>query len=179
MNNTDNTEIAVLGGGCFWCIEPVFLALKGVAEVIPGYCGGHVDNPSYEQVCEKNTGHIEVVQIKFDPTVISFEVLLQVFFATHDPTTVDRQGNDVGPQYASAIFYQSEQQRVIAQELIVRVQQLLGQPVVTQLRAAEHFWAAEGYHHDYYARNPGQGYCQVVIAPKLAKFRQHFAALLA
>jgi peptide-methionine (S)-S-oxide reductase len=179
MNNTSNTETAVLGGGCFWCIEPVFLALKGVTEVTPGYCGGHVDNPSYEQVCEKNTGHIEVVQVKFDPAVIRFEVLLQVFFATHDPTTPDRQGNDVGPQYASAIFYQSEQQRVVAQELIAQVEQLLARPVVTQLRAAEHFWAAEAYHHDYYARHPGQGYCQIVIAPKLAKFRQHFAALLA
>lgn len=173
------TETMVVGGGCFWCIEPVFASLKGVTEVIPGYCGGHVDNPSYEQVCDKNTGHIEVIQVTYDPALISFESLLQVFFATHDPTTLDRQGNDIGPQYASAIFYQSEQQKAVAERLIEQVQALLARPVVTQLRAAEHFWTAESYHHDYYARHPGQGYCQVVIAPKMAKFRQHFAELLA
>lgn len=179
MDTATNTEIAVLGGGCFWCTESVFLALHGVLEVIPGYCGGHVSNPSYEQVCEKNTGHIEVVQVRFDPALISFESLLQVFFATHDPTTPDRQGNDVGPQYASAIFYQSPQQKEIAQQVMLQAESLLGQPVVTKLLDAAHFWPAEDYHRDYYSKHPNQGYCQIVIAPKLAKFRQHFAQLLA
>lgn len=177
MINTHNTEVAVFGGGCFWCVEPVFSALRGVEQVIPGYCGGHVINPSYEQVCEKNTGHIEVVQIVFDPRVISYETLLQVFFATHDPSTLDRQGADVGPQYASAVFYQSPQQEATARQVMAEVEPLLGRKVVTRLLPAEHFWPAEDYHHDYYTRHPSQGYCQMVISPKMAKFRQKFAEL--
>lgn len=171
-------ESAVLGGGCFWCTESVFQSLDGVMRVVPGYSGGHVDNPTYEQVCDKTTGHIEVVNVMFDPEVISYQTILRVFFATHDPTTPDQQGNDIGPQYASAIFYQSESQHQIARQVIVEVQAQLDRPVVTHLLPAAKFWEAEVYHHNYYARNPYQGYCQYVIAPKLAKLRQYFADLL-
>ncbi|HUH58743.1 MAG TPA: peptide-methionine (S)-S-oxide reductase MsrA [Candidimonas sp.] len=172
------TEIAVLGGGCFWCTESVFGSLRGVLEVTPGYAGGHVDHPTYEQVCRQSTGHIEVVNVVFDPETIDFKTLLQVFFATHDPLTLDRQGADVGPQYASAIFCQSNQQKEAAQQVIDDVQKELGAPVVTRLFGAEHFWPAESYHHNYYEQHPAQGYCQVVISPKLAKLRRHFGALL-
>ena len=173
------TEIAILGGGCFWCIEPVFKAMRGVADVTPGYSGGHVDDPSYEQVCTKTTGHIEVVRVEFDPQVVDYETVLRVFFAVHDPTTPDRQGADVGPQYASAIFCQSPAQRSVAESLIAELQAETGQAIVTRLLGAEKFWPAEDYHHDYFARNPYQGYCQAVISPKLAKFRQRYAHLLA
>ena len=176
---TAGLEEALLGGGCFWCTESVFQSLRGVVEVKPGYAGGHVDNPTYEQVCDKTTGHIEVVKVVFDPALISFATLLRVFFATHDPTTPDQQGADIGPQYASAIFYQSDAQKETAVQVIEEVQSLLGQPVVTHLLPAAHFWEAEVYHHSYYARNPYQGYCQFVIAPKLAKLRQYYADLLA
>jgi len=172
------TEIAVLGGGCFWCTESVFLALRGVLGVTPGYSGGHVQDPSYEQVCTKTTGHIEVVRVMFDPEIISFETVLHVFFATHDPSTLDRQGGDVGPQYASAIFYQSPEQKETAQKIMLEVQDEIGEPVVTRLLEAQTFWPAESYHHNYYERNPGQGYCQVVISPKLSKFRKRYAELL-
>ncbi|MDS1142606.1 peptide-methionine (S)-S-oxide reductase MsrA [Pusillimonas sp. SM2304] len=172
------TETAVLGGGCFWCTESVFLALRGVLGVTPGYSGGHVQHPSYEQVCTKTTGHIEVVRVVFDPEIIDFETVLRVFFSTHDPSTLDRQGGDVGPQYASAIFYQSPAQKETARKIMLEVQDEIGEPVVTRLLEAQTFWPAESYHHNYYARNPGQGYCQVVISPKLAKFRKRYTALL-
>lgn len=171
-------ETAILGGGCFWCLEPVFQALEGVHEILPGYCGGHVDAPTYEQVCRQDTGHVEVIQIRFDPDVISYRTLLEVFFGTHDPTTVDRQGGDVGPQYASVVFYLDEGQRQQAQATKAEVQDALGVPVSTRIEAAGTFWPAEDLHRDYYQRNPHQGYCQVVIAPKLAKFRQRYASLL-
>lgn len=172
-------ETAVLGGGCFWCTEGVFQALKGVESVVPGYCGGHVDEPTYEQVCGKQTGHIEVVRVEFDPDVISFRELLQVFFLTHDPTTQDRQGADVGPQYASAIFCQNDAQRRTAFEVIDELQHEFDQAIVTHVLDSSTFWPAETYHHDYFARNPNQGYCQMVIAPKLHKFRQRFQELIA
>lgn len=172
------TEVAILGGGCFWCTESVFQSVRGVLDVTPGYSGGHIDNPSYEQVCSKTTGHIEVVRVAFDNEVIDFQTILQVFFATHDPTTLDRQGGDVGPQYASAIFCQSPSQTEIARQTIAEVQAQLGEPVVTKVLEAEHFWPAEDYHHNYYVQHPGQGYCQVVISPKLGKFRKQFAQLL-
>jgi len=175
----DNTETAVLGGGCFWCTESVFQALKGVLEVTPGYSGGHIDNPSYEQVCSKDTGHIEVVRVLFDPSIVDFATILKVFFATHDPTTPDRQGGDVGPQYASAIFCQSEAQKAVALDVIAQVEAALDSAVVTRVLEPARFWPAESIHHDYYARNPNQGYCQFVIAPKLAKLRQDFADRLA
>lgn len=173
------TEIAVFGGGCFWCTETVFAGLRGVASVVPGYCGGHVDNPTYEQVCGKTTGHIEVVRIEFDPQQISYDTLLDVFFHTHDPCTPDRQGADIGPQYASAIFVQSEAQRESVYSAIERLQPDFPAPIVTQVLDAQHFWEAEDYHHDYYSRNPEQGYCQFVISPKVSKFRQRYTQLLA
>jgi peptide-methionine (S)-S-oxide reductase len=179
MESTTATETAILGGGCFWCTESVFSSLKGVVDVTPGYAGGHVESPSYEQVCQGGTGHIEVSRVRFDPSVISFETLLQVFFATHDPTTLNRQGNDVGEQYASAIFCQDARQVEVAKRVMAEVERQLGVPVVTRVLGAGPFWPAENYHHDYYARNPNQGYCQMVISPKLAKFRKRFAALLA
>lgn len=173
-------QTAVLGGGCFWCTEAVFLALRGVQSVEPGYCGGHVDYPTYEQICEKNTGHIEVVRVSFDPQQISFQTLLDVFFATHDPTTPGRQGNDVGPQYQSAIFYQDQGQQQAAVQAIERLNRdgSYGAPVCTEVLPAARFWEAEAYHHNFFARNPGQGYCQFVVAPKVQKVQSKFASLL-
>lgn len=169
-------EVAVLGGGCFWCVEAVFTDLRGVKSVLPGYSGGHVDNPSYEQVCGKDTGHIEVARIEYDPAELSYSDLLRVFFATHDPTTPGRQGNDIGPQYESAIFWQNESQRAQAESVIAEVndQHVYDAPIVTKLLAAERFWQAEDYHSNYFALHPEQGYCQFVIAPKVAKFRKQF-----
>ncbi len=172
------TETIILGGGCFWCTESVFQSLRGVTDVTSGYSGGHVDNPTYEQVCSERTGHIEVVRVSFDSDVISLEQLLGVFFATHDPTTPDRQGADVGSRYASAVFCETPAQRDIAQGVIKQVEQLVDKPVVTKVLDAEHFWPAEDYHHNYYVNNPYQGYCQVVIEPKLSALRRHFSALL-
>lgn len=170
------TEVAILGGGCFWCVEAVFEDLRGVTSVQPGYSGGHLDNPSYEQVCTKTTGHIEVARIEFDPQVLSYADLLRVFFATHDPTTPGRQGNDVGPQYESAIFWQDDAQRETARAVIAEVeaQGVYDAPIVTKLLAPATFWPAEDYHRHYFATHPEQGYCQFVIAPKVAKFRKQF-----
>lgn len=170
------TEVAVLGGGCFWCVEAVFLDLRGVKSVLPGYAGGHVDNPSYEQVCGKDTGHIEVARIEFDPAELSYRDLLNVFFATHDPTTPGRQGNDVGPQYESAIFWQTETQRDQAGEVIADLQarNIFDAPIVTRILPPAKFWPAEDYHRNYFVLHPEQGYCQFVIAPKVAKFRKAF-----
>lgn len=169
-------EKAVLGGGCFWCTEAVFQELRGVLAVRPGYAGGHVDAPTYEQVCGGGSGHIEVIEVTYDPEVIRYAELLEVFFATHDPTTPDRQGNDVGPQYRSAIFWQDEAQRDTAASVIdaLNRQGVFGAPIVTQLYPAATFWPAENYHHNYFRNNPRQGYCQVIISPKLAKFRKQF-----
>ncbi|CCJ48249.1 peptide-methionine (S)-S-oxide reductase MsrA [Bordetella parapertussis] len=175
------TEAAVLGGGCFWCVEAIFKDLRGVTGIEPGYAGGHVEHPTYEQVCGKDTGYIEVARVEFDPAVLSYGDLLRVFFATHDPTTPGRQGNDVGPQYESAIFWQDERQREQAQAVMdeLRVQQVFDAPIVTRLLAPAKFWPAEDYHRDYYALHPEQGYCQFVIAPKVAKFRKQFQDRLA
>ena len=175
-------EQATLGGGCFWCTEAVFVRLKGVAKVVSGYCGGTLPEPSYEQVCAGNTGHAEVVRILFDPTLISYRELLTIFFSSHDPTTPNRQGNDVGSQYRSVIFSHSQEQAAIARELIAEfeAEQVFSDPIVTEVRplagapAAAGFWPAEGYHQEYFARHREQGYCQAVIAPKLAKFRAKF-----
>jgi len=169
--------IAVFGGGCFWCTEAVFARLQGVQLVAPGYCGGHVEHPTYEQICDKNTGHIEAVQITYDPVVVSFESLLEVFFATHDPTTPGRQGNDVGPQYQSAIFYQDQDQLRAAKLFIENIDssKKFIQPVCTELLSASTFWEAEGYHHDFFEKNPGQGYCQFVIAPKIQKLQAQYS----
>lgn len=172
-------ETAVLGGGCFWCTEAALSGLRGVSAVTSGYCGGHVASPSYEQVCRGDTGHIEVVQVTFDPAQIAYADLLMVFLASHDPTSLDRQGADAGPQYRSAIFWQTDVQRDQAQALIDDLDQrnVFGKPIVTVLLPPATFWPAEPEHHDYFQRNPWQGYCQVVIAPKLAKVRQSFAGL--
>jgi peptide-methionine (S)-S-oxide reductase len=170
-------EVATLGGGCFWCLDAVYRDLEGVRRVVSGYAGGHVPNPTYEQVCGKGTGHAEVVQITFDPKVISYADLLRVFFAIHDPTTRDRQGADVGPQYRSIILHHSEAQRRTAEAVMREVEQagVWGAPLVTELVPARAFWPAEPEHQDYFARNPWSGYCRAVIAPKVAKFRKTFA----
>jgi peptide-methionine (S)-S-oxide reductase len=175
-----NNEVAVLGAGCFWCTEAVFQNLKGVSSVLPGYTGGNVENPSYEQVSGGNTGHVEVAKIEFDPSVISFKQLLEVFFAVHDPTTKDRQGNDVGTQYASAIFYSSPKQKQIAEEVIkeIEAEKIYSSPIVTELRPLEKFYLAENYHQNYYLNNPGNPYCAVVISPKVKKFREKFSSLI-
>jgi len=176
-NGNQNLEIATLGGGCFWCLEAIYVDLKGVEQVVSGYAGGHVKNPTYEQVCGKNTGHAEVVHVHFDPNVISYEDLLRIFFTIHDPTTLNRQGADVGPQYRSVIFYHDDEQRATAEKIIAEItaEKIWADPIVTQLEPFEEFFVAEPYHQEYFKRNPYQGYCQVVIAPKVVKFRQSFA----
>ena len=168
----NQTEIAVLGSGCFWCSEAVFQQLQGVQSVQSGYSGGHVQNPTYEQVCGKDTGHIEVLRIEFDPAVITYQDLLDIFFDTHDPTTPDRQGNDVGPQYASAIFWQSDEQKETAAQVIAVRQADFADPIVTKLLPAAPFWPAESYHDDYFIQHPNQSYCAFVISPKVEKFKK-------
>jgi peptide-methionine (S)-S-oxide reductase len=170
-------EIATLGGGCFWCLEAVYQEMKGVESVVSGYMGGRILNPTYQQVCGGNTGHIEVVQVTFDTEVVSFRDILEVFFTIHDPTTLDRQGNDAGEQYRSVIFYHSEAQRQTADELISELEgdKVWGNPVVTQVRPAEVFYRAEDYHQNYFRDNPKQTYCSYVVAPKLRKFREKLA----
>ena len=169
-------EVATLGGGCFWCTEAVFRDLKGVEKVEPGYAGGTVPNPSYEQVCTGRTGHAEAIQVTFDPTVLSYEDLLTIFFTVHDPTTRDRQGNDVGPQYRSVVFYHDARQQETARKVIERLEKdkLWPRRFVTEVVPFTAFYPAEEYHHDYFRRNPERGYCQIVIAPKVAKFRKKF-----
>jgi peptide-methionine (S)-S-oxide reductase len=168
------TELATLAGGCFWCLEAVYLELRGVKGVKSGYAGGHVLNPTYEQVCGKKTGHAEVVQVVFDPTEISYAELLEVFFTIHDPTTKDRQGNDVGPQYRSAIFTHSTDQARIAREQLELAKSHWDDPIVTEIEPLETFWPAEKYHDNYFARNPENPYCAVVVAPKVSKARKLF-----
>lgn len=171
-----SSEVTTLAGGCFWCLEAVYDDLKGVTDVVSGYMGGARPNPSYEQVCTGTTGHAEVVQVTFDPDVVSFKQLLEVFFTIHDPTTLNRQGADVGTQYRSAIFYHTPEQKAVADEVIAQLtaDKLWNNPIVTQVVPAETFYAAEDYHQNYFVQHPNQGYCQVVIAPKVAKFRKYF-----
>jgi len=173
---TEQSEVATLGGGCFWCSEAVFSELKGVERVEPGYSGGSVPKPTYEQVCSGTTGHAEVVQITFDPKVISFREILDVIFATHDPTTLNRQGSDVGTQYRSVIFYHSEEQKATAEKVIEELTKAKtwDVPIVTQIEPFKAFYQAEEYHKNYFKRHPEQAYCQVIIAPKVAKFRKLF-----
>lgn len=170
-------ETATLGGGCFWCLDGVYRDLKGVTEVVSGYAGGHVPNPTYEQVCGKGTGHAEVVRVVFDPAEIGFDDVLRVFFTIHDPTTKDRQGADVGPQYRSVIFYHSEEQKRTAEAVMAEVRDagVWNGPLVTELAPAPKFYPAEPEHQDYFARNPWSGYCRAVVAPKVQKFRKTFA----
>ncbi|HYY90155.1 MAG TPA: peptide-methionine (S)-S-oxide reductase MsrA [Chloroflexota bacterium] len=174
-------EGATLGGGCFWCLDAVFRDVRGVERVVSGYAGGSVPHPTYEQVCSGRTGHAEVVQITFDPRVVSFRELLEVFFTIHDPTTLNRQGADVGTQYRSIVLFHSPEQRETAEEVIAELTsaRVWDAPIVTQIEPLQAFYPAEDYHQDYFARNPSQPYCQVVVAPKVAKFRQKYLARLA
>ena len=181
MNTSpSSSQTAVLGGGCFWCLDAVFRGLDGVTSVESGYAGGAQPNPTYESVCSGRTGHAEVVRVTFDPSVISFRDLLTIFFTIHDPTTKDRQGNDMGTQYRSVIFAQDEAQRAEAQSVIdeLTARRLWRGPIVTELAGAAPFFPAETYHQDYFSQNPNQPYCQVVVAPKVAKFRKAFAERL-
>ena len=173
-------EIATLGGGCFWCLEAVYDRMEGVLDVQSGYMGGHVANPGYREVCAGTTGHAEVVQVAFDPAMTPYREILEVFFTIHDPTTRDRQGNDVGSQYRSVIFYNSESQRETAESVIreLGAENLWGRPIVTEVREASTFYPAEDYHQEYYANNPAQPYCTFVVEPKVRKFREKFAAKL-
>lgn len=174
--DTKNLETATLAAGCFWCVEAVFDDLRGVKDVVSGYSGGHTENPTYQQVCSETTGHAEVVQIKFDSAEISFSEILHVFFAVHDPTTLNRQGNDIGSSYRSAIFYHSEEQKKIAEETIAKLNQegIWDNPIVTEVTEFTNFYSAEGYHQEYFANNPNQPYCAAVVAPKVLKFRKMF-----
>ncbi len=184
MNNAQNAQetyaLATLGGGCFWCLEAIYADIKGVVAVTSGYSGGHVANPTYQQVCAHTTGHAEVVQIKFDPTILSYRDLLEIFFAIHDPTTLNRQGNDVGDQYRSVIFYHDDAQKRIAKEMIRELTnaRAFADPLVTQVEPLAAFYPAEDYHQEYFKANPNQPYCRVVIAPKVTKFRKHHAEML-
>lgn len=173
-------DVAILAGGCFWCLEAVFDQVKGVEAVESGYIGGGQDNPTYEAVCSGQTGHAEAVRITFNPAVISYKELLEIFFAVHDPTTLNRQGNDIGTQYRSAIFYCSPVQQQTAEQVLQTVtdEKLYAAPIVTQVVAATRWYEAEAYHQEYFARNPFQGYCQFVVGPKVAKFRKQFATRL-
>lgn len=179
MDNTKK-EIVVFGGGCFWCTEAVFEELRGVISVLPGYAGGTIPNPTYEQVCTGKTGHAEVIQVEYDPAEIRFRDLLTVFFATHDPTTPNRQGNDVGTQYRSAVFYTTAEQKKEAEDFIagINVSSLNRAQTATEVEPLEKFYPAEQYHRDYYEKNKSQPYCQIVINPKLEKVQKEFAALL-
>lgn len=175
-----NTQVATLAGGCFWCLEAVFDEVKGVQSVESGYAGGHVENPSYQAVCTGSTGHAEVVRVTFDADVVSYRDLLKVFFGIHDPTTLNRQGADVGTQYRSAVFYHDEAQKQIAEEVIeeLAAQKIWDDPIVTTLEKMDQFYVAEDYHQEYFANNPLQPYCMAVVAPKVAKFRKQYLDML-
>ncbi len=182
-NGTDGhegTAVATLAGGCFWCLEPVFRALVGVKDVVVGYAGGEVPNPSYQLVCTGTTGHAEVAQIEYHPEQISFRELLEVFFTVHNPTTLNRQGPDVGPQYRSAIFYHNDEQRQIAEEVVQEIEAagVWDDELVTELAPLDNFYPAEDYHQRYFQRNPNQAYCQAIIRPKVQKFRERWASKL-
>jgi peptide-methionine (S)-S-oxide reductase len=172
------TQSAIFGGGCFWCTEAAFQDLRGVSRVLPGYTGGSVRNPSYEAVCTGRTGHAEVVQVDFDPAVISYKDLLRVFLTVHDPTQLNRQGNDIGTQYRSSIFYTNDEQKKEAQDFIAELNPEFDNGIVTTLEPLTDFYVAEEYHHNYFKRNPHAGYCQVIVSPKVAKVRKQFAGLL-
>lgn len=175
-----NEQIAIFAGGCFWCTEPVFSQLKGVNQVVSGYIGGHTSNPTYKEICNGDTGHAEAIKISFDADVISFETLLEIFFVSHDPTTLNRQGNDVGTQYRSAVFCQNETQKMATLQMIEQLnkQGVWPNPIVTQVNDAATFYAAEDYHQYYFDKNPFQPYCLAVAAPKAAKIRSYYAALI-
>lgn len=172
--SSGKTEIATLGGGCFWCVEAIYQDLKGVTKVESGYSGGHIDKPTYREVCSGLTGHAEVIQVSFDPEVISYRDILRIFFTVHDPTTLNRQGNDKGTQYRSVIYYHSEEQKKIAEEVKIEAKEAWDDPIVTEISAFDTFFKAEDYHQNYYKDNPNEGYCSFIIAPKVKKFREKF-----
>jgi peptide-methionine (S)-S-oxide reductase len=176
-NRNDSREAATLAGGCFWCLEAIFDELEGVEKVVSGYSGGKTANPSYKEVCGGRTGHAEAVQVVFDPKVISYREILALFFSMHDPTTLNRQGADVGTQYRSVIFYHNDKQKAIAEQLIkeLNAAKIWNAPIVTEVTPFSAFYPAEDYHQNYFKQNASQSYCQVVIAPKLAKFRKHYS----
>ena len=176
MSPGEGHEVATLGGGCFWCHQPIFQELRGVEQVVVGYSGGHVKNPTYEQVCTGTTDHAEGFQVTFDPDVISFEELLKVFFSVHDPTTLNRQGNDVGSQYRSVIFYHSPEQKTTSERVIkeIEAEGLWDDPIVTKVTPGTAFYPGEDYHQDYFKKNPWAGYCRAIIAPKVSKFRKQW-----
>ena len=176
INSTNKTELATLGGGCFWCTEALYQMLPGVKTVVSGYSGGHTENPTYKQVCAGDTGHAEVIQVEFDPKVISYEKILGAFWEAHDPTTLNRQGEDAGTQYRSVIFYHSEAQKAAAEKSKAAAQKQFARPIVTEISPLTKFYPAEGYHQDYYRSNPNQGYCRVVIKPKVDKFEKKLKA---
>jgi peptide-methionine (S)-S-oxide reductase len=180
MTQEGRVETATLAGGCFWCLDGAYRDLRGVIGVESGYAGGQTANPTYEQVCTGTTGHAEVVRVTYDPNEITYRDLLEVFFSIHDPTTLNRQGADVGTQYRSAIFYRDEAQREVAEEIVAELERdgVFEDPIVTEVSALQAYYPGEDYHQDYYRQNPGQGYCQVVVAPKLAKFRARYATRL-
>ena len=180
MNNQENKEVATFGTGCFWCTETIFRKLNGVESAISGYSGGTKENPTYREVCSGTTGHAEVVQVSFDPTVISYTELLEVFWKVHDPTTLNRQGNDIGTQYRSAIFYHNEEQKKLAEEYKSKLEEenIFDNPIVTEITPFETFYPAEDYHQDYYEENKSQPYCSFVITPKVEKFKKVFEAKL-
>jgi len=170
-------ENVIIGGGCFWCTEGVMSGLKGVLEVLPGYCGGHVENPTYEQVCGKKTGHAEVVKVTYDPKMINLKTILEIFFTSHDPTQLNRQGNDIGPQYRSIVFYNNEEAKNIIDSVIEDFNDYYDNDIVTEIVPRMKFYVAEKYHHDYYARNPSQPYCAMVISPKIFKVKRKYLDL--
>jgi peptide-methionine (S)-S-oxide reductase len=174
MTNQSATQVAVLGGGCFWCLEAVYLEMRGVTKVESGYMGGHAPAPTYEDVCGGNTGHAEVVRLEFDPAQVSYHDILEVFFTIHDPTTLNRQGNDVGTQYRSAIFYDSPEQEATARKVIAEMANVWDAPIVTEVAPVATWYKAEDYHQDYFRQHPNQGYCAFIVAPKVAKFRKTF-----
>lgn len=172
---TSQTQTITLGGGCFWCTEAVFVQVRGVLDVESGYCNGHVHQPSYEQVCTGSTGHAEVVKLVYDPVLISTRAILEIFFTIHDPTTLNRQGNDLGTQYRSGIYFSELEQQRVAQEVMLELRDSFPRPLMTELLPLANYWPAEEYHQDFFAKNPHQGYCLAVAAPKVAKFRKTFA----
>ncbi len=172
---TNQPEVAILGGGCFWCLEAVYLEARGVTRVESGYMGGHQPDPTYEQVCAGTTGHAEVVRLEFDPAQITYRDILEVFFTIHDPTTLNRQGNDVGTQYRSVIFFTSPEQEAVARQVVAEMANVWDAPIVTEVRPALTWYKAEAYHQDYFRQHPLQGYCAFVVAPKVSKFRKTFA----
>lgn len=180
QNSNTNLETATLGGGCFWCLEPIYDELRGVDDVVSGYAGGATANPTYRQVCSGTTGHAEVIQIRFDPSVVSFREILEVFFTIHDPTTPNRQGADAGTQYRSVIFYHSPAQKATAEQVIAAINaaHIWDAPIVTEVAPLEKFYPAEDYHQEYFAQNGDQAYCRIVIAPKVAKFRKRYVESL-